>query len=132
MISIMTLLSLPHDSQNIWRYQRRQMEVLENMEDSLKIKRRSWKAMMTPNGEKRVASWSLVRVDGEMAYRSCKWKLFKFNLVYNNINFGIILPFFCIFRSSITLSKQCWVYFSQRRLVRESLTTGQIASRWNI
>ncbi len=28
------------------------VEVFENMEDGLEIKRRSWEAMMTPNGKK--------------------------------------------------------------------------------
>ncbi len=48
----MTPLSLPNDSQNVLRCQRRQMEVFENLEDSLEIKRRSWEARMTPSGKK--------------------------------------------------------------------------------
>ena len=48
----MTLLSLPNDSQNVIRCQRRQMEVFESLEDSLEIERKSWEARMTPNGKK--------------------------------------------------------------------------------
>ncbi len=48
----MTLLSLPNDSQNVWRCQRRQIIVFENIEDRLEIKRRSWEARMTQDGKK--------------------------------------------------------------------------------
>ncbi len=48
----MTVLSPPNDFQNVGRCQRRQMEVFENMEDSLEIKRRSREARMTQNEKK--------------------------------------------------------------------------------
>ncbi len=36
------------------------MEVFENLEGTLEIKRRSWEDRMTHNGKKRVTSWFLV------------------------------------------------------------------------